>query len=217
MAFMNVSSLESFLSPPEDGLKPLPPSIFGLTDAQAATIVPIASYWIASIFYETADYWDWFPQYRVYPSGEEQRRNLVTREKVLRIVLIMQAVQIVFGLSLTALIPLPAPSRTWGAFASVEYFGLTLVKSAPRLRSIDPRLVWTAAHALRLGYLGLRQLAAFFIFDTWAYWFHYVEHNVPWLYRMLILCCLYEENRTDGRRQHPLGPPSKLRAILICG
>jgi sphinganine C4-monooxygenase len=178
--------MDSFLTLPPGGVWPPPPSkLLGLDSAVAPTVLPILFYWIASILYELATHFDFFNEYHVYPDGDEKRRNLVSRTEVLRNVLTMQAVQIAFGLFLTANFPSPIPVRHWNEFGSVEYFGLALVKLTSE--GIDGRLLWFSAHSLHWVYLGLRQFCAFFVFDTWAYWVHYTEHMVPWLYRKSLL------------------------------
>src|SRR5450432_242299 len=132
-----------------------------MTDAQAGAVVPIMGYWTLCILYEACDYLDIFPQYRVYPSPEEQKRNLVSRSKVLGVVLLMQAVQISFALYMTRF-DAPIVQKD-GAFGSLEYFQLLLRTT----QSTSPSILFLVALSLRLLYLAMRQLLAFFIFDTW--------------------------------------------------
>jgi sphinganine C4-monooxygenase len=160
-----------------------PTTILGVSASTASVIVPIVIYWVTSAFYEAAEYFDWFPAYRTYPSGEEKRRNLVSRWQTLRSVLTMHVVQTVFGFATIYLLPKPEMAPAWDQVGSVAYFGLGLRKHAPVLLSEDPGLLWIASYSLRLLWLSCRQLIAFFLFDTWAYWVHYMEHMVPWLYR----------------------------------
>lgn len=166
---------------PQDMSDALPATILWMPDSIASVVVPIMAYWVVSGFYEAADCFDWFPAYRTFPSSEEQKRNLVSRWKTLRSVLTMHAVQTIFGFSTIYLLPKPKVVQTWGDVGSVAYFGLGVKSYIPVLAE-SPIVVWFAAHGLRLVWLASRQLLTFFIFDTWAYWVHYTEHTVPWLY-----------------------------------
>lgn len=182
MTFFRDYDFEAFLRPPTPGdLEARLPTILGLADPHAATIYPIVAYWIVSLFYEMVHYFNWFPQYQVYSNEEEEKRNLVSRWETLRVVLIMHAVQIVFGIAVTLYLPLAGPAVSWGQFGSFEYFGFKVKEHVPQ--STAPLFTWMAAGTLRWTFLCLRQLATFLIFDTWAYWFHYIEHVVPFLYR----------------------------------
>ena len=166
---------------PQNTSNAQPTTILGVSDSTASVIVPIVTYWVTSAFYEAAEYFDWFPAYRTYPSGEEKRRNQVSRWQTLRSVLTIHVVQTVFGFATIYLLPKPEVAPAWDHVGSVAYFGLGLKKHVPVL-SEDPGLVWITSHSLRLLWLGCRQLVAFFLFDTWAYWAHYTLHMVPWLY-----------------------------------
>ncbi|KAL8283019.1 hypothetical protein RB597_010420 [Gaeumannomyces tritici] len=186
---------EAFLTPPKHGLELSQPpgTILGMDDARASVIVPLLAYWAVSIFYETAHYIGCFDKYRVYPTGEEKRRNLVSRRETLRVVLIMHAVQVVFGLVMASILEpadggaaAAAARLAWGRPGSAEFFGLEIRRRLPRAASaLGSEALWAVSHGLVWAWLGLRQLAAFFVFDTWAYWVHYFEHVIPFLYRRI--------------------------------
>ncbi|WQF80925.1 Putative fatty acid hydroxylase [Colletotrichum destructivum] len=187
----NAFDFEAFLTPSERGIaSPQPPSLFlGMDDARASVVVPLLAYWVVSIFYETVHYAGWFAAYRVYPTGEEKRRNLVTRWETLRVVLVMHAVQLVFGLVMASILE-PADGAgvgpVWGRFGSAEFFGLQIKSIFPHAAAtLGPKVLWNLAKVLQWSWLGLRQLATFFVFDTWAYWVHYFEHMIPFLYRRI--------------------------------
>ncbi|KAK3190670.1 hypothetical protein K4F52_003361 [Lecanicillium sp. MT-2017a] len=116
---------------PQDMSDAVPATILGMPDSIASVVVPIMAYWVVSGFYEAADYFDWFPAYRTFPSSEEQKRNLVSRWKTLRSVLTMHAVQTIFGFSTIYLLPKPKVVQTWGDVGSVAYFGLGVKSYIP--------------------------------------------------------------------------------------
>jgi sphinganine C4-monooxygenase len=124
------------------------------------------------------EYFHLFSQYRIYPSPEERKRNLASKSKVIKTVLAQQTIQVAFVL-LGPSFDGPELYNT-GGFGSVEYFQGLLSVSLP----IAPFTVDLAALCLRMLFLLVRQLLAFFTFDGWAYFFHYVEHNNAWMYRM---------------------------------
>ncbi|KAJ9130199.1 hypothetical protein NKR19_g10004, partial [Coniochaeta hoffmannii] len=180
--------LASLFSPPANGTASSPSSqtsVLGMSDFHASIFVPVIGFWLVSGFYETLEHFDLFPQYRVVPTAEEEKRNLVGRGEVARVSLTMHIVQIVFGLAIEYFYPQATHERetVWGAFGSVEYFGFALLQRAAKSGvPLHPRLAWVAAQALRWSYLLLRQLACFFILDTWGYWVHYSMHVSTYLY-----------------------------------
>jgi sphinganine C4-monooxygenase len=157
-----------------------------LTDAQAAAIVPIIGYWILSMIFWAFEYFDIFSQYRIYPSPEEQKRNLTSKSKVIKTVLAQQAIQVAFALFGSSFDG-PELYKT-GGFGSVEYFQELLSASLPTA----PFSINLTALCLRMLYLLIRQLLAFFIFDGWAYFLHYVEHNNHWVYRTSLKSLFYK-------------------------
>jgi sterol desaturase/sphingolipid hydroxylase (fatty acid hydroxylase superfamily) len=177
----NVSSdYESFLVPPPSGLKPPLPPIFGMTDSQAASVMPIVLHWLACLLYEAVDYLNMCPKARVWQFTDE-KRNLVSRKVVLQNVLTMHAIQMIFVLAANHYLPEPPNERVWGVFGSPEYFGLALRRLLQG--DIDPKLLYILSHGLEWVYLGYRQFLCFLVFDTWAYWVHWALHVYPSLYR----------------------------------
>lgn len=178
---------DDFLVPQDTSNAPAA-TVLGMPDSTASVVVPVVTYWVVSAFYEAADYFDWFPAYRTFPSDEEKKRNTVSRWQTLRSVLTIHAVQTAFGFASIWMLPKPDVAPVWGGIGSVAYFGLGVKNYVPVL-SEYPELVWVAAHGLRLLWLACRQLLAFFIFDTWSYWVHYMAHSVPWVYRTYSVRC----------------------------
>lgn len=182
--------LSSLFSPPANGTVPSSLSsartMLGMSDFHASIFLPVICFWLVSGFYETLEYFDMFPHYRVLPTAEEARRNLVSRGEVARVSLTMHAVQIVFGLATEAIYPQLGHGEgpVYGAFGTAEYFGPVVLQRAARAGiALDPRLAWVAARALRCAFILVRQLACFFILDTWGYWVHYGMHVSTYFYR----------------------------------
>ena len=84
----------------------------GVPDATLAMIVPLIAYWIASSVYTVFDYsrWKWLDQYRINEPEEVKSRNLVSRSKVLLVVLSLQVMQIGIGV----MFPGDVPSAYYG-------------------------------------------------------------------------------------------------------
>jgi sphinganine C4-monooxygenase len=160
-----------------DKLQRISGGSWSMTDAQAAAVVPIIGYWIVSIFYEACSYLNLFSDYHVYQDPKEQKKNVVSKGKVLRVVLLMQALQVSFALYMTRFDA--PPSHQKDAFGSLEYFQTFLLEND----LVGPSVNLPTAVCLKYIYLMARQLLAFFLFDTWAYWLHYFEHRNTWIYR----------------------------------
>ncbi|ORY58374.1 uncharacterized protein BCR38DRAFT_413247 [Pseudomassariella vexata] len=156
------SDYMAFLTPPPNNVKPPLASIFGMTDSQAASIMPIILHWLVCLFYETVPYFDLCHKARIWQPTDE-KRNLVSREAVLS--------------SSYALLPEVSNERIWGALGSPEYFGLTLRRFFGEM--MNPYLVYIHSHGLEWTYLACRQFLCFLVFDTWAYWVHWALHVLP--------------------------------------
>lgn len=96
---------------PDYTLKPQPPLIPGLPDAYLALILPIAAYWVLSLFFHFIDEWDLFPQYRLHTPAEVLKRNHATRWEVFRDVIIQQIIQTGVGIVLTMFDPEPTMGK----------------------------------------------------------------------------------------------------------
>jgi len=76
---------------------PLPPLVAPIPDKLFTLLLPIAAYWILSLFFHWIDVNDYFPRYRLHTPAEVLKRNHVSRWEVVRDVLIQQVVQTVVG------------------------------------------------------------------------------------------------------------------------
>ena len=78
-------------------LKPLPPLIAHIPDKVLLLLLPIAAYWIFSLFFHYIDTHDYLSQYRLHTPAEVLKRNRVSRRDVVRDVIIQQVVQTMTG------------------------------------------------------------------------------------------------------------------------
>lgn len=82
---------------PDFQLVPLPPLVAPIPDKLFTLLLPIAAYWILSLFFHWIDVNDYFSSYRLHTPAEVLKRNRVSRWEVIRDVLIQQLVQTVVG------------------------------------------------------------------------------------------------------------------------
>lgn len=95
---------------PSYALKALPPLVPPLPDKVLILLLPIAAYWIFSLFFHYLDTHDYFLQYRLHTPVEVLKRNRVLRRDVVRDVLIQQFIQTLMGV----LISFTEPDDTYG-------------------------------------------------------------------------------------------------------
>lgn len=174
---------------------PLLPAWTHISDHWVLLILPIATYWVASLFFHYLDTHDLLPQYRLHTPAELSSRNRVSRRDVVRDVVLQQFIQTVVG-GLTALFEgvdmvgdeslhvraLHAHLLTVerAARAGLSLFGLA--STATAASTGDWRLA--AAEAAYYYVLPLLRLGlAIFILDTWQYFLHRLMHESKWLYR----------------------------------
>lgn len=97
----NLTTAASDLPPlPSYNLTPLPPLIAPIPDKLLTLLLPIAAYWLLSLFFHFIDVYDYFPNYRLHTPAEVLKRNRVSRKDVIRDVVIQQIIQTVIGLLL---------------------------------------------------------------------------------------------------------------------
>jgi sphinganine C4-monooxygenase len=82
---------------PSYTLEPVPPLIPFLSDFYLSLVLPIAAYWIVSLFFHYIDVHDVWPQYRLHTPAEILKRNHVSRYEVARDVIIQQIIQTIVG------------------------------------------------------------------------------------------------------------------------
>ncbi|KAF2086384.1 hypothetical protein K490DRAFT_66939 [Saccharata proteae CBS 121410] len=86
---------------PDYTLHPMPPVVPGIPDKVLTLILPVAAYWIVSLFFHFIDTYDFFPSYRLHTPVELTQRNHVSRTEVLREVVVQHIIQTIFGLGLS--------------------------------------------------------------------------------------------------------------------
>ena len=68
-----------------------------ISDFWLSMVLPVAVYWIVSIFFHLIDTFDVWPQYRLHTPEEILKRNHATRYEVARDVIIQQIIQMATG------------------------------------------------------------------------------------------------------------------------
>ena len=96
----NMSGMSDLPPLPSYSLSPLPPLGPLLPDFYLSLLLPIAAYWILSLFFHYIDVMDIWPQYRLHTPAEILSRNHVTRYEVARDVIIQQIIQTIVGVVL---------------------------------------------------------------------------------------------------------------------
>lgn len=149
--------------------KPAPVLPF-IEDTNLALIAPIIVYWIMSFLFHCLDQTDLLADHRIHTPLELRSRNKVTLAKVVRDVIVQQAVQTGFGLFLQR-------------FDAEVYHDpqVTLDKVSAWIPiELSDKAVRGIAFMLLPAF---RFLVAIFILDTWQYWLHRAMHTNKWLYR----------------------------------
>jgi sphinganine C4-monooxygenase len=96
-AMANGTYLSDLPPLPSYTLQPVPPLIPFIPDMFLSLILPIAAYWIVSLFFHYIDVHDIWPQYRLHTPAEILKRNHVSRYEVARDVIIQQIIQTIVG------------------------------------------------------------------------------------------------------------------------
>ena len=95
---MNNNSVINDLPPlPPYSLSPIQPLTPYISDFYLSLLLPIAAYWIVSLFFHLVDVYDVWPQYRLHTPAEILKRNHATRKEVARDVIIQQIIQVIVG------------------------------------------------------------------------------------------------------------------------
>jgi sphinganine C4-monooxygenase len=111
MPLMANSTYLSDLPPlPSYTLTQVPSLVPFLPDFYLSLILPIAAYWLVSLFFHYIDVYDIWPQYRLHTPAEILKRNHVSRYEVVRDVIIQQIIQTMVG----AVLGLTEPAELMG-------------------------------------------------------------------------------------------------------
>jgi sphinganine C4-monooxygenase len=176
IGFVSPQNLSSVLSrttaPPEYVVVKRPDLIAGIPDGLLALVSPIIAYWTYATFFHVIDVYQLAEKYRIHPSAEEESRNKVTLQEVLRDVILQHVVQTIVGWGVYKLDPVPTTG-----FEIYEMWWLRQ-KYAPAFVS-DTVLWWAYTYGFSL----IRIVLAFCFIDTWQYTLHRIMHVNKWLYR----------------------------------
>jgi sphinganine C4-monooxygenase len=106
----NTSAMYDLPPLPSYTLSPIQPLISFIPDFYLTLILPIAAYWIVSLFFHYIDVYEIWPQYRLHTPAEILNRNHVSRYEVARDVIIQQIIQTFVG----AVLGLTEPEEMMG-------------------------------------------------------------------------------------------------------
>ncbi|CAG8950693.1 hypothetical protein HYFRA_00002903 [Hymenoscyphus fraxineus] len=90
---INASAMYNLPPLPAYTLRPVEPLVSFIPDFYLSLILPIAAYWVLSMFFHVIDVYDIWPQYRLHTPAEILKRNHVSRYEVARDVIIQQVIQ----------------------------------------------------------------------------------------------------------------------------
>ena len=82
---------------PSYALRVQPPVISPIPDKILVLILPIAAYWIVSLFFHCIDSYGYLARYRLHTPAEILKRNHVSRRDVVRDVVVQQIIQTIIG------------------------------------------------------------------------------------------------------------------------
>ena len=95
---------------PDYKLSPLPALVPPIPDKFLTLLLPVAAYWIVSLFFHYIDTHDYLPQYRLHTPAEVLKRNRVSTRDVVRDVVLQQIIQTIIG----AILGMTEPDDTIG-------------------------------------------------------------------------------------------------------
>ncbi|KAL9473894.1 hypothetical protein ACSS6W_008274 [Trichoderma asperelloides] len=102
----NHSLYDTSLPPlPAYSLEPRPDLFPWISDLWLSLLLPVAVYWVTSLFFHAIDVLDLFPQFRLHTPEEITQRNHATRYEVARDVIIQQIIQVTTGYALAVTEP----------------------------------------------------------------------------------------------------------------
>ncbi|KAF5316511.1 hypothetical protein D9619_006163 [Psilocybe cf. subviscida] len=146
----------------------------------------VIAYWVASLFFHMLDMsdWRWLDKYRIHPSEEVSKRNMVTRAEVIWAVIIQQVIQTAMGLAWLSDEAKHIVDHAQELQRLVDFmqpaFAVVLG------HNVSPLLLARTAHFVYWwGIPGAQLLFAMFIIDTWQYTLHRTMHVNKFLYKHL--------------------------------
>ncbi|TQS36354.1 hypothetical protein Golomagni_03202 [Golovinomyces magnicellulatus] len=101
----NLSATSDLPPLPSYTLSPVQPMLSFISDFYLTLLIPVAVYWIFSLFFLFIDTYDIWPQYRLHTPEEISKRNRVSRYEVARDVIIQQIIQTIVAVILSMMDP----------------------------------------------------------------------------------------------------------------
>ncbi|GJJ07862.1 hypothetical protein Clacol_002068 [Clathrus columnatus] len=173
-----------------------------VSDKLASLLGNVLSYWITSSFYYTLDIsnWKWVERYRLQESEEAKAKNLVSKLEVLRIVVLQQLMQTVFGYVWMTFIDAPSfPSSSsspsslpisdhvaglWSVYKFVERVCFSIFGTQQYGQHLCMTYGVSLTYTIYWWIIPIIQmLLAFFILDTYEYFLHRTFHEIKFLYK----------------------------------
>lgn len=157
-----------------------------LSDAYTSAVAPLFAYWIVSGIFSLIEAIElpFFEKYRIHESAEVKSRNTVTRWEVVKAVFVQQLLQT--GLALWYIDDEPEVVDHEGAMA---IYGKWISRVLVLLVGNHAKSVW-ALHGSSMtwwtywwGVPIIQYFWAFFVLDTWQYFWHRYFHTNKFLYR----------------------------------
>ncbi len=133
-SMLNATRVATLPPLPTYVLTPRPPLLPVLSDKLLVVLLPIAAYWVVSLFFHYLDVNDYLPQYRLHTPAELSKRNRVSRYEVVRDVLLQQFIQALTGM----LIAMTEPDDTVG---SEKYDVAVLARRIRLAQSAVPKIL----------------------------------------------------------------------------
>ncbi|CAA21900.1 Sphingolipid C4-hydroxylase sur2 [Schizosaccharomyces pombe] len=144
-------------------------------------VSPVIIYWVASAFFGFLHYIELpvFEKYRIHPPEEIARRNRVPQMAVVKAVLFQQLCEVVVGIALAMFEGYPEPIDEAKQMLRYEAF---FSKNLPALLQVAP-----FAPKLAYNFIvpAFQYFFAFFIIDSWQYFWHRYLHYNKKLYNMI--------------------------------
>lgn len=168
-----------------------PSVIPGIPDNVASLLGNVLVYWVVSLIYHGLDIsgWAWLEKYRMQPSEDDAKKNLVTRTQVVKTVAVQQIMQATLGYfwmgvgSDQPIIPVDHASHMKLIYERLGYVLTSILGEhyGPRLLTLHGSILtyslyWWAIPILRF-------ILALVIVDTYQYFLHRTFHEIPFLYK----------------------------------
>ena len=157
-----------------------------ISDHDLALLMPVLVYWSASLFFHALDVLRpaWSEKFRLHEPEELKRRNRVSMNRVILMVMLQHAIQTALGIAIMEDTPATPTER----LDADPYKDIPVILNWMRslhLPVYDGFLVRAAIALYWWGIPWFQFWFACFVLDAWQYMLHRTMHEVRFLYRML--------------------------------